>query len=168
MVNKKYRIKYNYDTGDSFQRFYGQEGHLELGWNSLNMAKENLKRIQEHYKMYQELENRWSRIKTNQEILSDYKEKDWFVKEVKPAILFNDGTYRCVDQITLSSVKKEIEDKGLMSGVIIDETMAQNCIILYTDDNKPFQFWAPWCGYFESLNFCEIETTENEMRFEVD
>ena len=32
----------------------------------------------------------------------------------------------------------------------------EKCIKLYTDDNKPFQFWAPWCGHFETLNFAEI------------
>lgn len=29
-------------------------------------------------------------------------------------------------------------------------------IILYTDEGKPVQIKAPWCGYFETLNFAEI------------
>lgn len=45
----KYQIKYIYDTGDSFNHYRDEEGVLELINEDLNVAKENLKRIKEHY-----------------------------------------------------------------------------------------------------------------------
>ena len=118
----EYRIQYNYNTGDSFNTYSDIERYLELTWKNLDVAKENLKRIREHYNQYKEI-NSYSYSKKNREdILGENKDKDWFVKE------------------------------------------NENCIILYTDDNKPFQFWAPWCGYFESLNHVEIVPTYSDMK----
>lgn len=39
------------------------------------------------------------------------------------------------------------------------------CINLYTDDGKPWQIYAPWCGYFESLNYVEIVVNDNDMKY---
>lgn len=47
-----YRIKISYLTGDSFgtQDTYD---YLELTWKNLDIAKENLQRIKEHYELYE-------------------------------------------------------------------------------------------------------------------
>jgi len=47
-----YKIKYFYETGDSF-RTYKDEGVLPMTWKSLDAAKDALKRIKEHYLWYQ-------------------------------------------------------------------------------------------------------------------
>lgn len=48
-----YKIKYSYETGDSFGR-QDTEGELEMEWENLDNAKIALKRIQEHYKWYED------------------------------------------------------------------------------------------------------------------
>ena len=39
-------------------------------------------------------------------------------------------------------------------------TAYHNLIILEMDDGEEVQFWAPWCGYFESLHSAEIVISE--------
>jgi len=51
----KYKIKYNYEDGDSVET-YNREEILELEWDKLDIAKQNLKRIQEHYEWYYKIE----------------------------------------------------------------------------------------------------------------
>lgn len=121
----EYRIKYNYNTGDSFNTYEGEEGYLELTWKNLDVAKENLKRIEEHYKQYKSFNGYQSyNRKPRKDIIEENQNKDWFVKE------------------------------------------NENCIILYGDNKEPFQFWAPWCGYFESLNYVVIEPSYSDMRID--
>lgn len=43
-----YKIKVEYQTGDSFNS-YDEEEILDITWNDADIAKENLRRIQEHY-----------------------------------------------------------------------------------------------------------------------
>jgi hypothetical protein len=54
-----YKIKYTYQTGDSFHT-EEREDLLEYEWMDLDTVKECLKRIREHYKWYQSLENSYS------------------------------------------------------------------------------------------------------------
>ena len=51
-----YRIKISYLTGDSFgtQDTYD---YLELTWKNLDIAKENLQRIKEHYELYEAVDS---------------------------------------------------------------------------------------------------------------
>lgn len=119
-----YKILYNYDTGDSVNQFPDRSGYVEIQWSNLEIAKENLKRIREHYNQYIELNNIWTK-KTDDEILNENQKNDWFVKLVK-------------------------------KNNTIDRYIAEHSLILYGDDNTPFQFFAPWCGHFERLNYIEI------------
>lgn len=123
----KYQIQYFYQTGNSF----GSEdavGILELEWDSLDIAKENLRRIKEHYTMVNEIDSAKWEIRMNKrkssytDIASQYQDHDWFAKHN-------------------------------------DRNMWENCIVLYTDAGNPFQFWCPWCGYFERLHSAKIITT---------
>lgn len=48
-----------------------------------------------------------------------------------------------------------------------DETSdrsAHHCINLLLDNDTEVQFWCPWCGYFESLNFVEIIPDTSGMK----
>jgi hypothetical protein len=67
-----YQIEYNYDTGDSFGTQTGLIGILELGWESLEVAKQNLQRIKEHYQWYSRKKG-WRNEK-----VEDPTDKDWY------------------------------------------------------------------------------------------
>lgn len=54
-----YRIKYEYRTGDSFHT-EDREEILEYEWKNLDVVKECLKRIREHYKWYESIENHYA------------------------------------------------------------------------------------------------------------
>lgn len=124
----KYKIKYNYDTGDSFNQYPNQEEVLELEWTNLDVAKANLNRIEKHYEMYRALNSYSSYRKSREEIIKQYENEDWFTA---------------------------------------DKHNLDYCITLYTDEGKPWQIFAPWCGYFEKLNYCEIVQDESDMKFYV-
>ena len=55
-----FRININYDTGDSFRQFMGEEGLLEYDFNTPELAKEAIDRIKEHYEWYQSLHHNYS------------------------------------------------------------------------------------------------------------
>lgn len=150
-----YKIKYIYDTGNSFETEHDVEGVLELTWNNLQVAEKNLERIEEHYKMYQEIEDsRWNK-KTNQEILEAHQDNDWFVKKLR-WVAYKKRTpdnWFAIDETDVEKIKKNPEYSVKQH---IDEIEAKNCLILYTDEGKKFQLWAPWCGHFETLHHVEI------------
>ncbi|MCW3110530.1 MAG: hypothetical protein JWQ09_5036 [Segetibacter sp.] len=75
----KYKIKYNYDTGNSFHTDNGLEEYLDLEHDDINIAKSNLKRIEEHYSQYKSL-NGYSDRRNFSEVFKENEEKDWFVK----------------------------------------------------------------------------------------
>lgn len=159
----KYKIKYNYDTGNSFGTECDLEDYLELDFNDLEIAKVNLKRIEEHYVQYRDLQRISYESKTRERIFEENQNKDWFVKEEKPCFYYDDKGKRKFQAIDKSQIEA-CKLKGLEVGTFIDSSSAENCIILYTDAGKPFQFWCPWCGYFESLNYVEIEEDNSDMK----
>lgn len=118
----------------------------------------------EHYEMYEEIENKWTSRKDDQEILQENQEKDWFVKKMRwVAFDKNDSDkYFAIDETQIPRIKKEGKYEV---GQIIDRLEAQNCLILYTDEGKKFQFWAPWCGHFERLNLAEIIVDEPRKKY---
>lgn len=88
----KYKIEYSYYTGSSF----GSEdstGVLELEWENLEVAKDNLKRIQEHWRYYSIKESLKSFRKDKEYsnlIESIEKEQpDWYVKSTSDNKYYN-------------------------------------------------------------------------------
>ncbi len=148
----KYQIRYTGTTGDSFSTSEMNDT-IELEWNDLDVAKANLIRIKAHYQQYEEMES-WSirKKRTNTQIIESNLNEDWLVVETKIGA-FKDGQFRTVidkKQISLyEGLGYEIKD-------VYDETYAQNCIKLYTDNGTVFQMCCPWCGYFETLGSVEI------------
>lgn len=133
----KYKIKVDYSTGDSFKH-YDTSSYLELEFDNLDIAKENLARIKAHYTMYKELNGynySWDNKKTKSEIFDHYKRENWFVN-------------------TLNR-RGEIDD------------MAQYCINLIADNGNTMQMSCFWCGYFETLNGAEIEIDNSDMKFTI-
>jgi hypothetical protein len=163
-MGQKHKIRYGYQTGNS----YGSESlesELEMVWENLDVAKENLQRIKEHYRQYKDLTG-WSfgdKI-PNQEILKENQNKDWFVKKEKYAFFGkkNPNDYSVIGEDRYKALK----EKGENVGTIISQEDAQYNIILKTDGGKNWQFWAPWCGYFESLEWAEIVVDNSDMRIE--
>ena len=121
-----YKIEYTYSTGNSFGRAPDVTDQIELEWNNLEVAKQNLQRIKEHHDFNQKIESYLARA-NRLEIIEAHRSKDWFVEE-------RGDYYR---------------------------------IKLYTDDNKPYQMWPNWMGYFESLLSIEIiKPMDEELRIE--
>ena len=54
-----FKIKYHYRTGDSFSS-RDEEETLEFDWTDLELAKEALQRIKEHYKWYESVNSSYS------------------------------------------------------------------------------------------------------------
>lgn len=157
----KYKILYNYDTGDSFHNDYGLEEYLELEFNDIEVAKQNLKRIEEHYKQYKECNGYSLKKRNDQDIFKENLGKDWFVKVTRPCILKKDGKFdRVIDE---KDIQRFIE-AGYEIGQYIDEYYANHCIILYADNGNPMQIHCPWCGYFESLNSVEIVEDKSDRK----
>jgi hypothetical protein len=68
----EYRIKISYQTGDSFHS-EDAEDYLELTWKNIDIAKENLQRIKEHYEMYKGINSCSSYMK-------NLSKEEWFEK----------------------------------------------------------------------------------------
>lgn len=159
-----YQIKAHYFTGDTFQ---SEDTYtiLDLVWANLDNAKANLQRIKDHYDQYQEIESSrsyYSRDKKRKvmDILEDNSTKDWFVKQEKLAAILKSNDSDTTMYITEKDVAAH-EKAGHEVKMVCDRMMAQNCILLYTDDGNPYQMWAPWCGYFEGLYYAEIVSKGN-------
>lgn len=48
-MSGEYKIKFTYDTGDTFSTQDGVEGFIDYEFNSLDLAKQALVRMKEHY-----------------------------------------------------------------------------------------------------------------------
>jgi len=75
----EYKIKIDYTTGNSFHT-ENTFDYLEIEWEDLNKAKENLVRIKEHYQQYRDI-NSYSLKKSKEEIFEENKDKAWFVDD---------------------------------------------------------------------------------------
>jgi hypothetical protein len=76
----KYRINISYYTGNSFGSEDVEET-LDPIWENLDIAKENLIRIKEHYQMYFDMNHTWGRNNKPDDILNKHRDKPWFVDE---------------------------------------------------------------------------------------
>lgn len=72
---KKYKIVVNYDTGDSFNQYPGYESELVEEWDNLDIAKENLKRIEAHNAAYRKIHGWGNYGKSRWE---NYKHEEWY------------------------------------------------------------------------------------------
>lgn len=149
----KYKIKIDYSTGDSFNS-YNEIRYIDLEWSNLDVAKENLQRIREHYQQYTDVE--YCRTLTQKYIIyNKNRPNDWFV--YKPRIISK--LNGCIID---EKEKNEIGDEKWE--YVPDDYYAEYCIRLKTDDNKDYQISAFWCGYFEQLYSAEIEIDNSDMK----
>lgn len=144
-----YQIKVDYTTGDSFNS-YDTSNVIELKWESLEMAKRNLKNIQEHYELYRSKNTYFRRKELD---IKDYIDREWFVSKLEPWVKCTDGS--------LTRVPKETADTIMLP----DEYYATHCIKLITDKETTMQIHCFWCGYFEHLISAEIVSENLDTKF---
>lgn len=75
-----YKIKYSYRTDNTF-RSYDEEGILDCIWTSLEIVKENLQRIRDHYLFYNAQESAYIQDEKNRVLIEEAPSKPWFNKE---------------------------------------------------------------------------------------
>jgi hypothetical protein len=71
-----YQLMIYYTTGDSFGSYEHQE-IFDFEWYSLELTKQNIQNIIEHYKQYKEIDNHYDKEEL---ILNLNKNKEWFVE----------------------------------------------------------------------------------------
>lgn len=76
----KYKIKYNYNTGDSFHNERDVIRYLEGTWENLEIAKKNLQYIKEHYQYYVYDERNHDSKVLRKAKEKEFAKKDWYVK----------------------------------------------------------------------------------------
>jgi hypothetical protein len=78
---KKYKIEISYSTGDSFG-IHDEIRSLELTFDNIEIAKENLKRIKEHYELFSFYEKGhvYKNKHTKKEAIEVASKQPWFVK----------------------------------------------------------------------------------------
>ena len=149
----KYRIKISYSTGDSLgsQDTYD---YLELTWTNIDIAKENLLRIKEHYEMYRDLKDFRSKS-TQEKGFSKNKDKEWFVNVPK---LYCISSGNAIEE----RHKKEVGEGNWEYRP--DDYYARYCLKLKADNGNSMQIRAFWCGYFETLYEAEIESDNGDTK----
>lgn len=75
---KEYKIKIKYITGNSFNS-HTEEGFVELTWDDMNIAKENLLRIQAHYEHFNKLNSSHYWNLKKEDIVNEAKKHPWFM-----------------------------------------------------------------------------------------
>lgn len=146
----EYKIEIYYSTGNSFGS-HNETETLELTWQNIDIAKENLVRIKEHYEMYEELNNTYNnRDRLN--ILNKNKDKEWFVNE--PIL------YSISKNCKIHEKQKGDNDWEYR----FDQDIAETCINLKADNNNTMRMTAFWCGYFETLHSAEIIQDDTDMK----
>ncbi len=154
----KYKIKISYQTGDSF----GSEDtvdYLELTWDNLENAKENLQRIKEHYNFYKSTDYYRGTRKDYINLMKSMVDKPWFVNEPK---LFHIISDNCIDEKHRKKCKEEdLEYRP-------DDYAARYRIKFKADTGKEMQIGCFWCGHFEKLYSAEIEVEDESMKIVFD
>jgi len=153
----KYKIEISYQTGNSF----GIQDETEIlgEWENLDIAKENLQAIKEHYKLYKEEKSVKSYRQNNKlnthEVISKYKDNWWFVGKLAYFEKWNKARCR---------VSKKDYDKNPDKYIIeYEQYISCNIMNLKADNGNFYQIGCFWCGYFETLYGGKIITEENDI-----
>lgn len=150
-----FKIKITYTTGNSLSQ-KSTTDDLELTWENLDNAKDNLNRIKEHYGMYREI-NTYNYYGKEVEILNRYSNKDWFVN--KSQLYCISGDY-AVDEADKHKIKEnDLEYR-------IDIHTAKQHLRLKTDNGNYMQLSAFWIGYFEDLEYAEVVINDENLKIE--
>ena len=149
-----YRIKVSYCTGNSDGSEYTYD-YLELTWKNLDIAKENLQRIKEHYDLYQKVDG-YKTNKTKYQSIKECEDKPWFCYGTPK--LFCISTNNAIDE----KYKAKVGDNNWEYRP--DEYTSLYCLKIKADNGNEMQMGAFWCGYFEQLNEIEIEIDDSDFK----
>lgn len=153
----KYKIKIEYQTGNSFCS-EDETRYIDITWENIDVAKENLRRIKEHYEQYREINSYKSgKNKSIKDILNLNIDKKWFV--YKPKLVSKMNGYPINEKTKKKFGMKNCE-------YVPDEHSATYCLKLKTDEGDDYQLYTFWCGYFEELYSAEIEIDNSDMKIE--
>lgn len=152
----EYRIKISYLTGNSL----GSENatdYLELTWKDIDVAKENLIRIREHYEMHRGIGSYsyGSNKFTKEQWFAKSKDKEWFVNHPKLFCISSNNAINESDKQKVGEGNWEYRP---------DDHYAKHCLRLKADNGNSMQISAFWCGHFETLYEAEIEINNDDMK----
>jgi hypothetical protein len=150
----KYKISLRYETGNSLHSEEVTDS-LDPVWENLDIAKDNLRRIKEHYEQYLTLNGCSYNRKNVNDALRSNMNKDWFVCVMKP---FHIGRNHAISE----EYKKTLMDGEWENR--LDEFMAEHTIRLKLDNGNDFQMTPYWIGQFESLREAEIIPDNTDMK----
>lgn len=154
MVTAKYKIKLSYTTGDSCDT-RDTSDYLELTWKNIDVAKENLQRIKEHYLMHKAIKK--YNAKPTDKILKENKNQRWFVYVPKLFCISNDSAINEKDKKKVGEGNWEYR---------ADHYFGEKCLNIISDNGDNMQLHAFWCGHFETLHSAEIECENSDMKIE--
>jgi hypothetical protein len=163
ICNMKHTILIDYTTGDSFGHERSEQP-LELEWDNLDIAKENLQRIKEHYHFVSALDSyelRYSKEKTEL-LIEENKNKPWFVLVLKPSI--KSGEH---DMIVSEKEVEKYRKAGVDVKYIAEPFRFKSGINLKADNGNTMQMSCFWIGYFESLHGARIVSGDSDMQFTI-
>lgn len=79
---KQYKIVATYDTGDNLNQYFDEKVNIGLICSNLDIAKENLLRLKEHYLYYKAINTNYFPSKGEElkvkKIIEGSKKKDWY------------------------------------------------------------------------------------------
>lgn len=76
-----YKIRYNYNTGDSYTTESGLVRDLEYEWTDLMVCQENILAIKEHYEFYKKIHYTAESHKKINELRKERRNKWWAVTD---------------------------------------------------------------------------------------
>ena len=159
--NHGYEIIVNYDSGDSDTTDHGQEDSLSLEWNNHSIVKENVDRIEDHYKFYNDLNGFGGRLsgkygdqKWNEQrkIHEENSQKDWAIVEWK---IYSESR----KQVVSPEYKKKFPEDCSKIPFVSEVSLK-----IKSDEGKFITQSAYWCGHFEKLNWVEVRSKSPNYR----
>lgn len=151
----EYSIKISYITGDSFSSELAID-FIEFTWKNIDIVKQNLLRIKEHYEQYQNIYKFNYKMKS-ENYLDINKNKDWFVNIPELYCISNNNTIE-------EKYKKKVGDGNWAYRP--EHYQATKCLYIFLDDNKKVQLSAFWVGTFEQLKTIEIVVNGDDLKIE--
>lgn len=162
-----YKIEITYITGNSFGS-HETKDVLDLEWENLEIAKENLKAIKEHWTFYNKIENSYSDQLENQKIYTEIYNKYWWFagRRDRWFVQFNEGDSK-LDWLIVHKDKKNLKKFENNKSELRWDDLSHHRMKLKADNGNLMQQHNFWCGYFESLIGAKIINIESDTEFKI-
>lgn len=145
-----YKIKIIYDSGDSFNKYNGLEQCLEPKWSNIDIAKENLKRIQVHHNWVKNFDPNSSQMRYGYSLTDEQN-------EVIKRLGYGDERYKYLEKICIKNAPSFVK-----VGKKFDLHELTYYVNLLDDDRNTVRVTAFWEGYFETLYGASIIADEED------